>query len=57
MYLLKELSYDMPLQWYGNYIEVKKVNYMLEKDSLRNYSQNILGVYSIVQMTPRPPAG
>ena len=47
----------MPLQWYGNYIEVKKVNYMLEKDSLRNYSQNILGVYSIVQMTPRPPAG
>ena len=47
----------------GNYIEAKKINYMLEIDILVNFSQKNLGVLRGdfeglgVKMTPRCPAG
>ena len=62
MYFVIEISHT--ILSYSCYIEVKKINYMLEIAILRNYSQNVcvpskggisegLGV----QMTSRHPAG
>ena len=37
----------MNIQYPGNYIEVKKVDYMLDSDMLRSYQQKNLGVLGI----------
>ena len=39
-----KISYDIPIQCHGNYMEIKEFNYMLEIDFLRNDSQKYLGV-------------
>ena len=47
MYKVKKTRHDIIIQClYGNYMEMKKINYMLEIeiDTLRNSSQIVLGV-------------
>ena len=44
MYKLIKVRHDIIIQWHRNNMEMKKINYMLEIDILRNSSQNILGV-------------
>ena len=44
MYLLIEIRHDILIQCHGNFIELRKSNYMLEIYILRNFSQTILGV-------------
>ena len=40
MYFLIEIRHNILVQCHGNYIEVRKCNYMLEVDILRKNSQN-----------------
>ena len=44
MYKSIKIRLDILILCYGHYMEMKKVNYMLEIDILRNSSQNDLGV-------------
>ena len=46
MYLLNEIKCNAHIHSYGNYIEVKKSNYMymLEIEIFKNSSQKLLGV-------------
>ena len=39
-----KIRYDILIQCHGNYVEMKKFNYMLEIDILRNSSAKFLGV-------------
>ena len=39
MYKFIKIRHDILIQCYGNYMEMKKVNYMVEIDILRNSSQ------------------
>ena len=39
MYEFIKIMYDILIECYGNYMEMKKVNHMLEIDILRNSSQ------------------
>ena len=64
-YLLNEIKHAVRMQCHGNYIWVKKINYMLEIDIFRTYSQKnwgaltVLGVYFVVlgvYMMARHPA-
>ena len=44
MYLLIEIRHDVHIQCHENYIEVKKINYMLEIDILRKLLTKMFGV-------------
>ena len=44
MYKFIKIRHDILIQCHGNYMEMKKFNYMLEIDILRNSSQFIWGV-------------
>ena len=44
--ILNEIKH-IHIQCHGNYIELKKINYKLEINILRNSSQNILGVLKV----------
>ena len=44
MYKFIKIRHDILIQCHGNYMEIRKFNYMLEIEILRNSSQNILGV-------------
>ena len=43
MYKFIKIRHDIIIQCHGNYMELKKFNYMLETDILRNSSQKVLG--------------
>ena len=38
-----EIRHNVHMQYHGNYIEVKIINYMLEFDTLRNFPQKQIG--------------
>ena len=44
MYEFIKIRYNILIQCHGNYIEMKKFNYMLETDILSNSSPKYLGV-------------
>ena len=44
MYIFIKIRLNIPIQCQGNYMEMKKFNYMLEIEILRNSSQKNLGV-------------
>ena len=44
MYEFIKIRHDILVQCHGNYMEMKKFNYMLEIDIIRNSSQIFLGV-------------
>ena len=44
MYKFIKIRHDILIQCHGNYMGMKKINYMLEIDILRNSSQIVLGV-------------
>ena len=44
MYEFIKMRHDIIIQCHGNYMKMKKFNYMLEIDILRNSSQTFLGV-------------
>ena len=44
MYKYNKIRHDILIQCHGNYMEMKKFNYMLEIDILRNSSLEKLGV-------------
>ena len=44
MYEFIKIRHNILIQYHGNYMEMRKFNYMLEIDILRNSSQNLLGV-------------
>ena len=44
MYTFIKIRYDILIQCHRNNMEMKKLNYMLEIDILRNSSQKFLGV-------------
>ena len=44
MYKFIKIRHDIIKQFHENYKEVKKFNYKLEIEILRNSSQNVLGV-------------
>ena len=44
MYKFIIIRHDILIQCHGNYMEMKKFNYMLEIYILRNSSQKLLGV-------------
>ena len=48
MHSLTGIEHDKPIQYHGNYIEVKKCNHMLEIDIFRNSSQWNVGVLIIL---------
>ena len=49
MYKFIKIRHDILIQCHGNYMEMKKFNYMLEIDILRNSSQNILDVLNYLK--------
>ena len=44
MYKFIKIRHDILIQSHGNYMEMTKINCMLQIDSLRNFSQIFLGV-------------
>ena len=44
MYKFIKIRHDILIQCHGNYMEMRKFNYMLELEILRNSSQKFLGV-------------
>ena len=44
MYRFIKIRHDILMQCHGNYMEMKKFNYMIEIDILRNSSQKSLAV-------------
>ena len=44
MYKFVKIRHDILIQCHGNKMEMKKFNYILEIDILRNSSQIVLGV-------------
>ena len=44
MYEFIKIRHDILIQCHGSYMEMEKINYMLEIDILRNTSLNFLGV-------------
>ena len=44
MYEFVKIRHDVLIQRHGNYMEMRKFNYMLEIEILRNSSQKLLGV-------------
>ena len=65
MYKFNKIRHDILIQCYGNYTEMKKIDYKLEIDILRNSSQMSRGVlrgaFNLrvwgAKKTPRRPAG
>ena len=66
MFIFIKIRHDILIQGHGNYIMMKKFNYMLEIDILINSSQKNLGVLRaegcflrvwVSKKTPRRPAG
>ena len=64
MYKFNKIRHDILIQFNGNYMEMKKINYMLEIDILTKSSQKVFGCLEgcflwvwMPKTTPRRPAG